>query len=415
MRTFVLGICILMASSAMAQRECAGSVYLEQQTAIDPTLPIKINAVEKFIKQQSSAKMHGEEGFSIIRIPIVIHLLYNSSAQNISDEQIKSQLVVLNNDFRRRNADSSKTPERFSHLAADVQIEFALATSDPNGRATSGIIRKHTNVTLWKTDDKIKFSAHGGDDAWDSRQYLNIWIGNLGQILGYSSVPGGAAEKDGIAINMSAFGTINVSAPYHLGRTAVHEMGHWLGLRHIWGDTYCGDDMVDDTPKQGNFTSGCPSTFRSSCNNGTTTGDMYMNFMDYTADACVNLFTEGQKQRMLALFNTGGPRHALLSSNGLKTPWNHTVPEPVVEAPVVNSTFRIYPNPSVSDIVMNFEFDDTWIGQNLSLVNLNGVEISRIRISSRTQKLDVSSLKPGMYFIQGYNGNKKIREKLVKM
>jgi hypothetical protein len=414
MRTFVLGICIFIASSAMAQRNCAGSIYLEQQTAIDPSLPIKINAVENFIKQQSFAKMQGED-FNVIRIPVVIHLLYNTAAQNISDEQIKSQLVVLNNDFRRRNADSSKTPERFSHLAADVQIEFVLATADPNGRATSGIIRKHTNVALWKTDDKIKFSAQGGDDAWDSRQYLNIWIGNLGHILGYSSVPGGAAEKDGIAINMSAFGTINVNAPYHLGRTAVHEMGHWLGLRHIWGDTYCGDDMVDDTPKQGNFTSGCPTAFRSSCNNGTTTGDMYMNYMDYTADACVNLFTEGQKQRMLALFNTGGPRHALLSSNGLKTPWNLTVPEPVVEAPLVNASFRIYPNPSSSDIVMNFEFDDSWIGQNLSLVNLNGIVISTIRVNSRTQKLDISSLKPGMYFIQGFNGNKKIREKLVKM
>ena len=277
MRTFVLGICILFALQAMAQRECAGSIYLEQQTAIDPSLPVKINAVENFIKQQSFAKMEGGEA-NVIRIPVVVHVLYRTDAQNISDLQIKSQLDVLNNDFRRRNADSNKTPERFRQLAADVQIEFVLATADPDGRATTGIIRKKTNVTDWKTDDKIKFSAQGGDDAWDSRQYLNIWIGNLGQILGYSSVPGGAPEKDGIAINTSAFGTINVSAPYHLGRTAVHEMGHWLGLRHIWGDTYCGDDLVDDTPKQGNFTSGCPSRFRSTFNNGTTTGDMYMNY-----------------------------------------------------------------------------------------------------------------------------------------
>ena len=192
-------------------------------------------------------------------------------------------------------------------------------------------------------------------------------------------------------------------------------MGHWLGLRHIWGDTYCGDDLVDDTPKQGNFTSGCPSSFRSSCNNGTTTGDMYMNYMDYTADACVNLFTEGQKQRMLALFNNGGPRHSFLNSNGLKTPWNLTIPEPVVEAPVVNEQFKIYPNPSASSVMLNFEFDETWIGKTLSVVNLNGIEISRVVISSKTQKLDVSSFKPGMYFIQGVNGNKKIRKKLVKL
>lgn len=413
MRTILLGVCIFIASASMAQRECAGPEYLAQQTSVDPTLPQRIQAIENFIQHQPSAKMFGE-GASVIRIPVVIHVLYNTASQNISDTQIKSQLQVLNNDFRRRNADTVNTPERFKSFAADVQLEFVLATADPNGRKTTGIIRKQTNVTEWKTDDKIKYSAQGGDDAWDSRYYLNIWVGNFGRILGYSSMPGCAPEKDGVAINLTAFGTINVSAPYHLGRTTVHEVGHWMGLRHIWGDTYCGDDMVDDTPKQGNFTSGCPTGVRSSCSNGTT-GDMYMNFMDYTSDACINMFTHGQKQRMLALFNTGGPRNLLLSSKGLSAPWNHSQPEVVVQAPAANTSFELYPNPAVSEVVMNFDYNDSWIGKSITIVNMNGVVMSRMQVNSKIQKIDISSLKPGMYFIQGDNGKIKLREKLVRL
>ena len=413
MRTILLGICILIASAGWAQRECAGPEYLAQQSSLDPGLPLRMKAIDNFIQQQPSAKMFGEEA-NVIRIPVVIHVLYNTPAQNISDTQIKTQLQVLNNDFRRRNADSVNTPDRFKMLAADVQVEFVLATADPEGRKTSGIIRKQTNIAEWKLDDKIKFSAQGGDDAWDSRYYLNIWVGNFGRILGYSSMPGCAPEKDGVAINSTAFGTINVRAPYHLGRTTVHEVGHWLGLRHIWGDTYCGDDMVDDTPKQGNFTSGCPTGFRTSCGNSAT-GDMYMNFMDYTSDACINLFTHGQKQRMLALFNSGGPRHQMLSSKGLNTPWNHSIPEPVVEAPIGDQDFHVYPNPAISEMVMDFEYDETWIGKTVFIVNMNGVVVKTLQVKNKLQKLDIASLQPGMYFIQGNNGSGKIRQKFIRL
>ncbi|MGZ8545387.1 MAG: M43 family zinc metalloprotease, partial [Flavisolibacter sp.] len=269
MRTILLGICIAITSTVMAQRECAVTDYLSQQTAVDPALPQRIQSIEQFIKQQAHAKMEGEES-NVIRIPVVVHILYKSALENISDEQVRSQIEVLNRDFRRRNADTVNTPLRFKAFAADVPIEFFLATADPYGRSTNGIVRKQTSTAQWKVDDKIKYSAYGGDDAWDSRSYLNIWVGNLGGTQGYSSMPGGAPEKDGIAIHFTAFGTINSSAPHHLGRTAVHETGHWLGLKHIWGDTYCGDDMVDDTPKQGNFTTGCPTGFRTSCNNNAT-------------------------------------------------------------------------------------------------------------------------------------------------
>jgi hypothetical protein len=218
------------------------------------------------------------------------------------------------------------------------------------------------------------------------------------------------AAKDGIVINTSSFGTMNTAAPYNLGRTAVHEVGHWLGLKHIWGDTYCGDDAVDDTPKQGNFTPGCPNTFRSSCSNGAT-GDMYMNYMDYTNDACMNLFTMGQKQRMLSLFNEGGPRHSLLSSKGLSEPWTEPAPE---EEPVITQ-FQFYPNPAVNEITLSFKYDESWTGKTMSVVNINGIVVDKIRITSVSMKYNVTRLQPGVYFFQGTNGARTIREKLVRL
>jgi hypothetical protein len=213
-----------------------------------------------------------------------------------------------------------------------------------------------------------------------------------------------------VVINYTTFGTINVNAPYNLGRTATHEVGHWLGLRHIWGESYCGDDFVDDTPKQGNFTAGCPNTFRSSCSNGEM-GDMYMNYMDFTNDACMNLFTNGQKQRMLSFFKESGARNLLLSSKGLNKPWRAESP---VEMPL-KTAFKFYPNPTSSELILDFEYNENWIGKSVSIVNINGVVVSKNQISSKMQQLNLSQLAPGMYFIQAENGRQKLRAKFIKL
>jgi hypothetical protein len=411
MRTILSAICLFLSVIAFAQRECASHTYIDQQKSVDPVFANKINEIENFVRRQKlSAKEDGQEAPSIIVIPVVVHVLYKTSAQNISDEQIKTQLDVLNRDFRRKNLDTANTPARFKSTASDVQIEFQLATADPQGRTTTGIVRKPTTTTHWSIDDKVKFSKQGGDDAWDSRYYLNIWVCDLASLLGYSSVPGNAAEKDGVVINYTAFGTINVAAPYNLGRTATHEIGHWLGLKHIWGDSYCGDDLVDDTPKQGTFTSGCPSTFRSTCDNGAL-GDMYMNYMDFTYDACMNLFTTGQKQRILSLFKEGGPRNLLLTSKGLNKPW-------VTESPIVtpvNTAFKFYPNPTNGEMILDFNYNTNWIGKSVSIVNVNGEVVSKFQITSKTQKLNLSELKAGMYFIQADNGDQKLRDKFIRL
>jgi hypothetical protein len=410
MRTLLSGICLLITTIVFAQRECASSVYYDQQKIVDHNFSNRVIEVESFLhRQKIMAKENGEIAPAIITVPVVVHVIYKTATQNISDEQINSQIDALNRDFRKRNTDTVNTPDRFKPFAADIEIQFKLATADPNGRATTGIIRKATNVSKWSTDDRIKYSSQGGDDAWDSRYYLNFWIGDLGSLLGYSAIPGAAAEKDGVAINYTAFGTINVGGPYNLGRTATHEVGHWLGLKHIWGDSYCGDDLVDDTPVQGNFTSGCPDSFRSSCSNGSM-GDMYMNYMDFTNDACMNLFTTGQKNRMQALFAAGGPRNSLLFSKGLYQPWVEGSP---VELP--SEVFKFYPNPTNGDLVLNFDYSGGWIGKTISIVNIEGAVVMKFNVSAETQKINLSQLKAGMYFIQAENAGKKLRGKFIKL
>lgn len=413
MRTILSGICLLVATITFAQKECAFSEYINQQKSLDPSLANKINEVENFVrKQKIAAKENGQQAPSIITVPVVVHVLYKNAAQNISDAQIQSQIDALNRDFRRRNSDTVNTPDRFKPFAADIQIQFELASADPKGRATTGIVRKATNISRWVIDDKIKFSSQGGDDAWDSRYYLNFWVADLANLLGYSSLPGAAAEKDGVVINYKAFGTTSVDAPYNLGRTGTHEVGHWLGLKHPWGDSYCGDDFVDDTPVQGNFTSGCPTTFRSSCNNGEW-GDMYMNYMDFTNDACMNLFTAGQKQRMLSLFKQGGPRNLILSSKGLNKPW---FASPLAaETPVVNNAFKFYPNPTSGEMVLNFNENTDWTGTIISIVNSNGLVVARVKIISKTQKINLQQLQSGIYFIRAENSGENIRAKFIKL
>lgn len=418
MRTLLLTLLTLSALPLFAQRECLTQEYTEAIKASDLLGKKGITDAENFIanrlqQARSSSRIAADY---VIRIPVVVHVLYSKASQNISDALIKSQIDILNRDFRRRNEDAANTPERFKSLAADVQIEFALATADPKGKSTNGIVRKQTTVQYWQMDDSIKFSEKGGSNAWDSRSYLNIWVGDLRTLLGYSSPLGVSADKDGVVLNFTAFG--NTSGAYNMGRTAVHEVGHWLGLKHIWGDTYCGDDEVDDTPKQGGFTSGCPGGVRITCSN-TPDGDMYMNYMDFTNDACMNLFTKGQRERMRIQFEDGGPRASFLNSKGLNEPWVEEVPVdsiPVTEPePTASIQLKLYPNPVASELVLDFEYDASWIGAEISIVNMNGLPVQRVKIASRIQKVYLANLKAGVYFLQGINKGKKLQQKLVKL
>jgi hypothetical protein len=281
----------------------------------NPNFSSNMQDIEQFTNQVISNGTVGIEKV-VINIPVVVHVLYNTSGQNISDAQIQSQLNTLTQDFRKLNSDWSNTPSTFTSVVADCEINFCLATTSPTGTSTTGIIRRSTTVTSFSSNDAMKYTAQGGSDAWPAGQYLNLWVCNLGGgLLGYAQFPGGSAATDGVVINYAAFGSTGTAqSPYNKGRTATHEVGHWLNLRHIWGDATCGSDLVTDTPVHNTSNGGCPSHPKS--NTCGTSAEMFMNYMDYTNDACMYMFSTGQKARMQALFVTGGFRASLKTSAG---------------------------------------------------------------------------------------------------
>lgn len=245
-------------------------------------------------------------------IPVVVHVIYNSARENISLSQIKSQIAVLNKDYRAKNPDRTKTPAVWKGLVTDANIQFELAKKDPKGKLTNGVTRTQTTRTSFGSNDSVKSAATGGADPWPTDRYLNIWVCTLGGgLLGYAQFPGGPSATDGVVILNTAFGTSGTAAaPFNRGRTATHEIGHWFNLIHIWGDTqHCeGTDLVDDTPnaQQPNF--GKPAFPHITCKNGPN-GDMFMNYMDYTDDDSMFMFTAGQVTRMTATLD--GPRSTI--------------------------------------------------------------------------------------------------------
>lgn len=265
----------------------------------------------------------------IITIPIVVHVInYTPDPFVISDEKIHSQIAVLNKDFRKLNPDHLNTPNEFINLVADVGIEFRMATVDPNGNPTTGIIRTESTLIAGDgqgeifeeiEDRKLYFTDKGGQDAWPNDKYLNIWIAdysnNAGILVlsGYANPPGSDARIDGVVMDPRVFGTLEpLAVGREFGRTATHEIGHWLNLWHIFaGQESCSSDLVADTPTQFESYSGRPSYPQTSCGSN----DMFMNFMDYVVDDAMHMFTKGQKERMRALFNEGGLRRQLYLNN----------------------------------------------------------------------------------------------------
>lgn len=283
------------ATNAMAKRACASQEVLDAQLKADPTLVLRMNQIEAFTQKSmlTSRLVNGK-----IIIPVVVNVLYSTAAENISDAQIQSQIDVLNQDYTATNTDFSNTPAEFAGVAANVGITFELIK----------INRKSTNKTSWGTRDAMKSTKKGGLDPTSPTTTLNMWSCNIGGgILGYAQFPGGSSATDGVVIDSDYFGITTASYPYNLGRTASHEVGHWMNLRHIWGDASCGDDLVSDTPvhKTSNF--GVPTyPYVSTCL--PAHNEMTMNYMDYTDDRGMYMFTNGQKARMTALFVAGGVR-----------------------------------------------------------------------------------------------------------
>ena len=350
-----------------------------------------------------------------IIIPVVVHVIHFGEAigtgRNISTAQINSQISVLNADFRRLNADFSAIPAAFRGTSADPLIEFCLAQQDEFGNPTTGILR-YTASNPQVTVDDIEVSIKPST-IWDRNKYLNLWTVDFGapdeSLLGFAQFPGGPANTDGVVIKYTAFGNVGIlDAPYNLGRTATHEVGHWLNLKHIWGDdTGCsGTDLVSDTPNQSVASSGFPAfplTDECSVN---YPGINFYNYMDYSNDAATSMFTYGQWVRMDAtLF---GPRISLQTSQGCMSPDG-------IDENFNSNDYLIYPNPTTGKISIKTNSISSK-NINVSIYSVVGQQIWKNNdndIINGNLTIDLTGNLSGVYFVEITTNGKHSVQKII--
>lgn len=349
---------LLLSTGVYAQtepttRRCGTMEHMEYLKQQNPDLEQQLKEYNEVLNQWVAKNPGGDRSRAIRTIPLVFHIVYNTTAQNISDDQIMSQLKAMNEDFTRTNADASQTPTAFQSVAGNPNLQFCLAQRDPSGKATTGIVRVKTNKTGFATDDGVKSTATGGDDAWDVTKYYNIWICNFSDasLLGYGEFPTGTASKTfGYVGTYKYTGTTsNVKPPFNKGRTTTHEIGHCFNLKHIWGDenNCTGTDNCADTPNQAKASAGKPVyPLKDACTTANP-GVMFMNYMDYSDDDVMNMFTVGQVARMDAVVNNA-PYNKLLTSNGC-TPITTGV-----DAIEESYELSVFPNPNDGNFTVSF-------------------------------------------------------------
>ncbi len=372
---------------------------------------------EHFQKTQLSENYTDE----LIKIPVVVHIIHNKANNliggednpNISDEQIFSQIRVLNEDYRRKQGTLGFNN---SAVGSDLNIEFYLAEKDPNGNPSSGINRVFNSKSNYDVfDDNYLLS---GLSYWDSSKYLNIWVTTLaGGYLGYGEFPGGefdgldtedVDEKiDGIIIDHRSFGKkigTSKTGIYSFGRTLSHEIGHWFGLIHTWGDDFCGDDYCTDTPwtEKGNSSSFCQVTF-SKCK-GIRTLNMIENFMDYSPDSCMNTFTNDQKTRIRAIIEISKRRKRIIVNSKFNLPNSESLAIKVLENPT-NKDFH-----EVQVLVKGF------INYGYILYDVLGRPIGSYTFQdspSRLLRFAQADIGKGIFILKVFNDQEAVTKKLI--
>lgn len=295
--------------AGLAQRGCASEEIRQEALKKSPELQQRFAALEsnteKFANDVKFGKVLAD---GTVEIPVVVNVIYKTTAENVSDARIAEQIAVLNADYAGTNSDINKIPTEFQPVSSgDTKVKFRLVNT----------VRKSTSKTSWATNDDMKKASKGGIDATNPTNYLNLWVvGKMTSqgrtILGYATFPESAGLwNDGVVIAAPYFGKTGASSPFNLGRTATHEVGHYLNLRHIWGDANCGNDQVSDTPTQTTANYGKPSYPLYNTCSGVQRSVMFMNYMDYVDDVAMFMFSAGQKTRMQSVVASSGARSGL--------------------------------------------------------------------------------------------------------
>lgn len=411
---------VLFSMTTNAQHKCASHQNRMLRAAQNPTYAQRLVDAENILQNALSNSSYKRKA-DLITIPVVVHVVYHTDEENVSDLQIQSQIDVLNDDFQLLNADQLSSSHPFYEDAANCEIEFCLAKTDPDGKAHSGITRTFTDSTKFAGIDSEKFSSDGGHDNWDPTRYLNMWVCNLDEqigTLGYASFPSDLEDfpdEDGVVIHFRCFGTTGAAGTgdfedNDLGRTATHEVGHWLYLEHIWGDDECGSDKVNDTPPQEWDNGGCPDFPRNANNKcgSDKNGEMYMNYMDYVDDACMVMFTNGQNKRMKSAIDSFRPKL-------LKTPSCSTV-SAIGYTASNNLEATLYPNPSKGIFSLDIANLNSRNAQVI-ITNTLGETVYTCLIQKQqgdiTKTFNLESLAEGMYIIGVTTNNKSFTNRLV--
>ena len=402
---------LLLFSSASAQEKYCGN---EDLTAFgfekDEATLRRIEANERFTQQWISENQTSVALREVITIPVVVHILYKEEADNFTDLEIEAQIDGLTADFRKMNNNANSIPAEFRPLAADIEFEFCLSTVDPEGKPTNGIVRRRTWVDTFGAQflpaNDIHYQNLGGSDAWDTEHYVNIWVGTLpGSTAGYATLPGEASEAsmDGIVISKNSFGFFcSPNSGLSLGRTLTHEMGHYFNLLHIWGDASgcLTDDLVNDTPLQDVSSSGCPAHPQITCESN----DMFMNFMDYSDDACLAMFTEGQKLRMRAALE--GPRKELKNSLGCGNPGSK-------DLTLTPDDISLFPNPANECVHIDLDLDSD-LPIKMAIFNNIGQQVFANEVFVKDLRtFDLSRYGNGIYIIYFESNNQVASKKLI--
>lgn len=392
---------ILLFHGTYAQEKCGTVPYadllkekhLRKENQSDFENWIQSRLTAKRLQKHHSMSLLSEE--IVYTIPIVVHIIHNGEpigqGSNVSMDRVLSQIAVLNEDFRRRNKDTTNTPAAFRPSAADTRIAFVLAQRDPEGLPTDGVTRTKGSKESYSLSDNWLLKSHS---YWPAEDYLNLWVAPLsGQYLGFAQFPQSDTEPgledasayrltDGVVITHEYFGINEAASPVSKGRTATHEIGHFLGLKHIWGDGGCNqDDYCEDTPNADSPNYGCPSGEVFSCGNS----NMFQNYMDYTEDACMNLFTYNQMERMHIVLQNSPRRSSLIVSKGGEAP--------VAVAHDLGIKKIIAPYPTLCDntvepeiLVKNYGFED--ISSFKLLFTINNDTIDSLYQSINLEPMD---------------------------